>query len=134
MIVDLESGYSSGFASGFGIQRHTYLGPTATPRILYGDLTGKVTVKATTITFYAIEGGENLTALSYVLFNEADLGAASIIKQGNDETTTGVGDMTIDITGLGVSPGAVLTCVISNYTDTPVATNRGAVCYGTAEL
>jgi len=87
---------------------------------------------ATTITVASIVGGADLASLSYVVFDQADLGAVSIIKQANDETTDASGDLVIDITGLSVPLGTVLTIVISNYTTTPTATNRGAVCYGTA--
>lgn len=87
---------------------------------------------ATTITVAGITGGADLTSLSYVVFDAADMGSASIIKQASDETTDSNGDLVVDITGLSVSVGTVLTIVISNYTTTPTDANRGAVCYGTA--
>jgi hypothetical protein len=87
---------------------------------------------ATTITVSGITGGADLTSLSYVVFNQADIGSASIIKQANDETTDSNGDLVIDLTGLGVSAGTVLSIVITNYTTAPAASNRGAVCFGTA--
>jgi len=97
---------------------------------LYGGLT--VTVDATSITVSAITGGEDLSTLSYVVFDASDVGSASIIKQANDETTDSNGDMVIDLTSLGVPEGTLLTVVITNYTTAPALTNRGAVCFGTA--
>jgi hypothetical protein len=67
-----------------------------------------------------------------VVFDMADIGSASVIKQANDETTDTNGDLVIDLTGLSVSVGTVLTIVITNYTTTPTETNRAAVCFGTA--
>jgi len=97
---------------------------------MYGGLT--VTVNATSITVSSITGGPDLTSLSYVVFDAADIGSANIIKQANDETTDSNGDLIIDLTGLGVLDATVLTIVISNYTTAPALTNRGAVCFGTA--
>jgi len=93
---------------------------------------GSAATDASSITISAITGGEDLTSLSYVVFDAADLGAVNIIKQANDETTDSNGDLVIDISGLSVLIGTTLTVVISNYTTAPIATNRGAVCFGTA--
>ena len=87
---------------------------------------------ATSITIPAITGGEDLTSMSYVLFNDADIGTASVIKQANDEATDSNGDWVINLTRLGVLDSTVLTVVISNSTTAPTDTNRGAVCFGTA--
>ena len=95
-------------------------------------VTGNAAADATIITVPAITGGADLSSLSYVVFDMADVGAASVIKQANDETTDSNGDLVVDLTGLNVAVGTILTIVITNYTTTPIATNRGAVCYGTA--
>jgi len=87
---------------------------------------------ATTITVSGIIGGASLTSLSYVVFDAADIGSGSVIKQAGDETTDSSGNLTIDLTALSVALGTVLTIVIANYTTAPTAANRGAVCYGTA--
>ena len=87
---------------------------------------------ATSITISGITGGKNLSSLSYVVFDSADIGVGSVIKQGNNETTDANGDLVIDITGLGVTAGTTLTVIITNYTTSPASSNRGAVCYGDA--
>lgn len=89
---------------------------------------------ATTITVSDITGGADLATLSYAVFSAARIGVVgtTLIKQGEDETTDSNGDLVIDLTGLSVSVGTVLTIVITNYTTTPTETNRAAVCYGTA--
>lgn len=94
------------------------------PTLIYG--------LATTITVVGITGGADLTALSYVVFDGADIGVGSVIKQGNNETTDSNGDLVIDITGLGVALGTTLTIVITDYTTTPGTANRAAVCYANA--
>ena len=99
--------------------------------VTFGYSIGAV-ADATTITVSGITGGADLTSLSYMVFDAADIGSASIIKQANDETTDSSGDLVVDLTGLSVSLGTVLTIVITNYTTTPTATDRGAVLYGTA--
>ena len=104
----------------------------ATVLYLYGGITFDGETYATTITVEGITGGASLSTLSYVVFDAADIGTASIIKQANDEETNASGDLTIDLTGLSVSLDTVLTIVITNYTTTPSDSDRGAVCYGTA--
>ena len=94
--------------------------------------TAAIAGPATSVTVYGITGGGDLSSLSYCVFDGADIGTASIIKQANDEETNASGDLTIDITGLGATEGEVLTIVITNYTTTPSDSDRGAVCYGTA--
>ena len=97
---------------------------------LYGGLT--ITIDATSITVSAIAGGASLSSLSYMVLSVSDIGVASIIKQGNDETTDGSTTLVIDITGLGVPVGTTLTIVITNYTTTPTVLSRAAVCYADA--
>jgi len=107
---------------------------------LTGDISGIVArgfiatsaVAATSITVSGITGGADLTSLSYVVFDTADIGTGSIIAQANDETTDSNGDLVIDLTSLGVSAGTVLTIIITDYTIGPSTSNRAAVCYGTA--
>ena len=89
------------------------------------------TANATSITI-RVTGGENLTSLSYCVFDGPDVGIASLIKQGNDESTDSNGDLVIDITGLGVMEDDILTVVINNYTALPTTSNRVAGCFGTA--
>ena len=87
---------------------------------------------ATSITISGITGGADLSSLSYCVFDGPNIGSASLIKQGADETTDSNGDLVVDITGLGVLEGSLLTVIITNYTTSPSATDRAAVCYGTA--
>jgi len=104
----------------------------ATILIVYGGITFDGETYATTITVEGITGGASLSSLSYCVFDAADIGSASLIKQANDEETDANGDLTIDLTGLSVSLDTALTIVITNYTTTPSDSDRGAVCYGTA--
>jgi hypothetical protein len=107
----------------------TRLGLYGGARTVYVGFTA---IDATTITVFGITGGADLTALSYCVFDAADIGSASIIKQANNETTDSSGDLVVDLTGLSVAVGTILTIVINNYTTAPADTDRGAVCYGVA--
>ena len=100
---------------------------------IIGIYAGNLTIAdATTITVSEITGGADLSTLSYCVFDAADIGSASIIKQGNDESTDSNGDLVIDLTGLGVPVGTTLTIIITNYTTAPADTDRAAVCYADA--
>jgi hypothetical protein len=82
------------------------------------------------ITIAGITGGASLTGLSYAVFNGYSIGASSIITQGTGETTNGSGDLVIDLIGLGMSNGDPATVIISDYTTSPSASSKCAVCIG----
>lgn len=95
-------------------------------------LSGSGQVVTATVNVAGISGGANLTGLSYAVFSSADIGSATLVKQGNDETTDANGDLFIDLTGTGILNGTVLTIIITDYTTTPTGASKGAVCYATA--
>lgn len=96
------------------------------------EIDGEGQVITASITISGISGGENLSSLSYAVFSEADIGSATLIKQGNDGSTDENGDLFIDLTGTGVLNGTVLTVLIDDYTTAPTGASKGAICYGTA--
>ena len=93
---------------------------------------GAGAASATSITVPLITGAENLTSLAYTVFSNADISTASIAVQGSGETTDAATELVIDITGGGISNGEVCVVIITDISGVPLATNRGAVCFGTA--
>lgn len=113
----------------------TSLAPWGGPTqfLLDGDYSKAEVVTAVELVVSAIVGGANLSGLAYAVFDGYDIGTASIVTQGNGETTDGSGTLEIDVTGL-MSENDPATIIITSYTGTPVATDRGAVCHSTVTV
>jgi hypothetical protein len=98
------------------------------------EVSGDGQVITATVTVSGINGGANLTGLSYCVYEGTNIGTAAILKQGTDETTDENGDLYIDLSDTEVTNGTVLTIVITDYTATPSGASKGAVCYATAAV
>lgn len=105
----------------------TRLGLYGGPRKAYEAFAA---VYATTLSITVI-GGENLSSLAYMVFDNQDLGAASILIQGNDASTDANGLITFDITGQSVPVGTILTAAIAQDA-TPSSTDRQTMLFGAA--
>ena len=79
-----------------------------------------------------IIGGENLSNLTYIVFDSYDLSTANVIKQGVGESTDVNGNLVVDLGGTGVANNDPITIVVTNYTTTPTVNSRAAVCYTNA--
>lgn len=103
--------------------QHLYRPPTWHPRPRPKGLppVSSINTSATTLTF-TVNGGLSLTSLKGAVFSQAtpDLWTAPI-KQFANETTDGSGVCSIDITGLGVTIGALCAVVLTNSDGTSTA-------------
>ena len=85
-----------------------------------------------TATVPNIVGGQNLSNLSYVVFDGYDISVAPILQQGFGESTDGSGNLEIDLGATAVVNGDPLSIIITDYTVSPGPSNKAAVCHTTA--
>ena len=90
--------------------------------------------QAKSATVPTVIGGQNLSNLTYVVFDSYDVSVGTIIAQGTGESTDGSGELVIDLTATAVNDGDPVSIIITNYTTTPTAASRAAVCYTTATV
>lgn len=103
--------------------QHLYRPPTWHPRPRPKGLPpiSSVDTSATTLTF-TVSGGTSLTGIKGAVFSQVtpDLWTAPI-KQFANETTDGSGVCSIDITGLGLTVGALVAVFLTNSDGTSTA-------------
>ncbi len=123
MIVDKASGFSSGSSSGFGNHWFTYLGPTATARLPYGDLTNKVT--GINITASITEDGDVTAATLQVLVSitasHAETGDSSTALVENVCSITVAHNEEGDVTAAAVAVIVSISAAIPEEGDTTTA-------------
>ena len=91
--------------------------------------TGIILNKSATV---SVIGGQNLSDLSYVVFDGYDVSVAPILKQGFGESTDGAGELVVDLNDTGVNHDDPVSIVITDYTVSPGPSNKAAVCHTTA--
>lgn len=80
-----------------------------------------------TITVSGITGGASLTALEWMVLSSQDLNAATILDQGNGETTDGSGNLVLDVLGSGATNGQSVWYIIKDASETNAAQGPATV-------
>lgn len=85
----------------------------------------------TTTATFTIAGGASLSGLQVAVFNGNDISVVPVVDQSAGNTSDGAALVTVDLAGLGFNNGDPVTAMITDFTTTPTAGSKGAVCYST---